>query len=101
MGVVYSMYDALVSINVPSDKAKAVIDAMEREMMDKIATKADLDHVQAILSRDISRVEDRVTASMKTGLAEMESKLTVRLGLLMVGTLTAATALVATTQYFR
>jgi predicted nucleic acid-binding Zn-ribbon protein len=53
MSVVYSMYDALVSINVPSDKAKAVIDAMEREMMDKVATKADLEHVQEVLSKDI------------------------------------------------
>ncbi len=43
MSVVYSLYDALVSINVPDDKARAVIDAMEREMMDKLATKADLD----------------------------------------------------------
>jgi hypothetical protein len=101
MGVVYSMYDALVSINVPTEKAKAVIDAMEREMMDKIATKPDLEHVQAILSRDITRVEERVTASIKTSMAEMESKLTVRLGLLMGGLLTAAAALVATAQYFR
>jgi len=28
----YSLYDALVSINVPSDKARAVADAMERDM---------------------------------------------------------------------
>jgi putative N-acetylmannosamine-6-phosphate epimerase len=64
MGVVYSMYDALVSINVPTEKAKAVIDAMEREMMDKVATKsdvenlrlatkADFDHVREVLSKDI------------------------------------------------
>src|SRR5262245_50456453 len=57
MGVVYSMYDALVSINVPTEKAKAVIDAMEREMMDKVATKADLEHVRDILSRDIRSLE--------------------------------------------
>jgi hypothetical protein len=53
VGVVYSMYDALVSINVPTDKAKAVIDAMEREMMDKVATKADLEHARDVLSNDI------------------------------------------------
>jgi hypothetical protein len=101
MGVVYSMYDALVSINVPTEKARAVIDAMEREMMDKVATKADLEHVQEILSRDITRVEERVTASMKTGMAELESKLTIRLGVMMGTMLTAATALIATVQYFR
>jgi phytoene/squalene synthetase len=38
----YSLYDALVSIHVPNDKARAVIDAMERDMGTTIATKADL-----------------------------------------------------------
>mgnify|MGYP006316935533 FL=1 len=32
MDYLYSLYDALVSINVPSDKARAVVDAMERDM---------------------------------------------------------------------
>jgi hypothetical protein len=56
MSVVYSLYDALVSIKVPDEKAKAVIDAMEREMMDKLATKADLEHVREILSKDIKGI---------------------------------------------
>ncbi|MEO8306791.1 MAG: hypothetical protein ABI616_01960 [Pseudomonadota bacterium] len=60
MGVVYSMYDALVSINVPTDKAKAVIDAMEREMMDKVATKSDLDHVRELISKDFEVVNGRI-----------------------------------------
>ncbi len=38
----YSLYDALVSINVPSDKARAVVDAMERDMATTLATKQDL-----------------------------------------------------------
>jgi hypothetical protein len=38
----YSLYDALVSINVPSDKARAVVDAMERDMSTTLATKQDL-----------------------------------------------------------
>ena len=80
MSVVYSLYDALVSINVPDEKAKAVIDAMEREMMDKIATKADLSHVREILSKDIDRLEDRV----KSQLATLETRLTVRLGTIAV-----------------
>lgn len=61
MGVVYSMYDALVSINVPTEKAKAVIDAMEREMMDKVATKADLEHMRLLLSKDIERTNERIS----------------------------------------
>ena len=42
MDYLYSLYDALVSIHVPSDKARAVVDAMERDMGTTIATKADL-----------------------------------------------------------
>jgi len=38
----YSLYDALVSISVPSDKARAVVDAMERDMGTTLATKQDL-----------------------------------------------------------
>jgi hypothetical protein len=32
MSYLYSLYDALVSISVPADKARAVVDAMERDM---------------------------------------------------------------------
>ena len=42
MDYLYSLYDALISINVPGDKARAVVDAMERDMGTTIATKADL-----------------------------------------------------------
>jgi hypothetical protein len=42
MDYLYSLYDALVSINVPNDKARAVVDAMERDMGTTIATKTDL-----------------------------------------------------------
>lgn len=37
-----SQYDALVSIHVPNDKARSVVDAMERDMGTTIATKTDL-----------------------------------------------------------
>jgi hypothetical protein len=32
MDYLYSLYGALVSISVPGDKARAVVDAMERDM---------------------------------------------------------------------
>jgi hypothetical protein len=64
MGVVYSLYDALVSINVPNDKAKAVIDAMEREMMDKLATKADVAHVKELLAKDIQSQTNTMTVRL-------------------------------------
>ncbi|MEO8445010.1 MAG: hypothetical protein ABI567_08415 [Gammaproteobacteria bacterium] len=43
MDYLYSLYDALVSIHVPNDKARAVVDAMERDMGTTLATKADLE----------------------------------------------------------
>ena len=77
MSVVYSLYDALVSIKVPDEKAKAVVDALEREMMDKIATRADvanlrlstqadLTHVREILSRDIQNLANTMTIKLGT-----------------------------------
>jgi hypothetical protein len=76
MSVVYSLYDALVSIKVPDEKAKAVIDAMEREMMEKLATKADLAHVREMVSKDLQifRID------FEHRLASMESRLIVKLG---------------------
>jgi hypothetical protein len=76
MSVVYSLYDALVSIKVPDEKAKAVIDAMEREMMDKLATKADLASVRELVSKDL----EMLRFSMDHKFEQLESRLTIRLG---------------------
>ena len=56
MSYLYSLYDALVSINVPSDKARAVVDAMERDMGTTLATKADL----KILDQKLEQVKELV-----------------------------------------
>jgi len=53
----YALYDALLSVNVPNDKARALVDAMERDMGTTIATKVDLqllrqELVGALASRD-------------------------------------------------
>jgi hypothetical protein len=60
-----SLYDALVSLNVPGNKARAVVEAMEREMSATLATKADLE----LLRKDVEL---------------MAATLTIRLGSLMV-----------------
>jgi hypothetical protein len=65
VGIVYSLYDALVSIKVPDEKAKAVIDALEREMMDKLATKADITHAREVLSRDLQAVQVATSNDLK------------------------------------
>jgi len=49
MQALYSLYDALISINVPADKAKAVVDAMERDMSTLLASKSDI----AMLRQDL------------------------------------------------
>jgi hypothetical protein len=98
MSVVYTLYDALVSIKVPDDKVKAVIDALEREMMDKIATKADVLHLRDSLSRDINSLArdlagtkdslskdiqrdiQVVRSEMEHRFERLESRLTIKLG---------------------
>jgi hypothetical protein len=49
----YSLYDALVSINVPSDKARAVVDAMEHDMGTTLATKKDLEAQTLVTKKDL------------------------------------------------
>lgn len=56
MDYLYSLYDALVSINVPGDKARAVVDAMERDMGMTLATKTDL----LLLKQDIAAVRQEL-----------------------------------------
>jgi hypothetical protein len=60
MEALYSLYDALISINVPNDRARAVVDAMERDMSDKLATKADLKHMHELISKDFQVVNARI-----------------------------------------
>ncbi len=45
-----SLYDALVSASVPPDKAKAVVQAMEKEMFSELATKQDLQNLKQELT---------------------------------------------------
>jgi len=92
----YSLYDALVSINVPNDKARAVVDAMEREMGTTLATKTDLDHLRvevrqeiALVRKDLEILSGRVRgeiAGVRKDLELLSTTMTVRLGsMLAVG----------------
>ena len=76
MDFLYSLYDALVGINVPFDKARAVVDAMERDMTTSIATKSD---VQA-LQRDIGTLRRDVAKDMEL----LRSSMTIRLGSMLI-----------------
>jgi hypothetical protein len=54
------LYDALIGINVPSDKARAVVDAMECDMGTTLATKPDLEILRRDLENRFALVEQRI-----------------------------------------
>ena len=89
MNYLYSLYDALVSISVPADKARAVVDAMEREMGTTLATKQDLLLLkQEIESRYtlLDQKLDGMRGDMARDLAALDLRMTVKLGsMLFVG----------------
>lgn len=86
----YSLYDALVSINVPNDKAQAVVDAMERDMGTTIATKTDLQ----LLKQDLHGLRQEFKADLQSlrqdnallrkDMELLSTSMTVRLGSIMV-----------------
>ncbi|MEX2149647.1 MAG: hypothetical protein WD793_05505 [Steroidobacteraceae bacterium] len=78
MDYLYSLYDALVSINVPSDKARAVVDAMERDMGTTLATKRDLEAQSLVTKKDL----ELVRSAMKQDLELLRSAMTQDLELL-------------------
>ncbi len=82
MNFLYSLYDALVSINVPSDKARAVVDAMERDMGTTLATKQDLEVLRrdvencfALVEQKIDGVESRLQQRIVTVDSKLEQKI--------------------------
>jgi predicted DNA binding CopG/RHH family protein len=95
----YSLYDALVSINVPSDKARAVVDAMERDMTIVLATKedmkllrSDLRQLELAAKADLKLLEQKIDnyrAESRTELhheiAMLRSSMTIRLGSMLAG----------------
>jgi hypothetical protein len=81
----YSLYDALIGINVPNDKARAVVDATERDMNTTLATKSDLLLLRQELKTDI--------VLLRKDMEAIESRLAIRLGsitVLAMGVLFAA-----------
>jgi hypothetical protein len=73
-----SLYDALVGIHVPNDKARAVVDAMERDMATTIATKADMQMLRSELHQQCTLI--------RKDMELLSTTMTVRLGsMLMLG----------------
>jgi hypothetical protein len=78
MSFQFSLYDALVSIDVPAEKARAVIDAMERDMGSTLATKQDI----LLLKQEIEHLKTDVARDLEL----LRSSMTVRLGSIQVVT---------------
>ncbi len=78
MDYLYTLYDALVSISVPTDKARAVVEAMERDMGTTLATKADL--------RLLEQRMETIKLSLEKDMEVLKSSMIVRLGSIQVVT---------------
>lgn len=75
MDFLYALYDALVSVNIPSDKARAVVDAMERDMGTTLATKSDLDSRQLLLRHELESFRREMSLEFAASRKDMESGL--------------------------
>jgi len=78
----YSLYDALVSINVPNDKARAVVDAMERDMATTIATKSDLQILRSELHQECALIRKDMEIMATSIIVRTGSMQVVAIGLL-------------------
>lgn len=91
-------YDALVSINVPSDKARTVVDAMERDMGTTLATKQDLALMRQELRQELHLLKQELFGVQRELKQDIENRsallaheigtqtlrMTVRLGSMLV-----------------
>ena len=71
----YSLYDTLVSIHVPNDKARAVVDAMERDMGTTIATKTDLQMLQSATKADLQLLRQELKTDQQLLRQELKTDL--------------------------
>ena len=74
----YSLYDGLVSSDVPNDKARAVVDAMERDMGTTIATKTDLQMLQSATKADLQLLRQELKTDLQMLRQELISSLASR-----------------------
>ena len=82
-----SLTNALADANIERQKAERIATEIFDAIHDHVATKQDLEHVEAALKADIAAVRTEVYASeqrMLLRLAEVEHRLTVRFASVMV-----------------
>lgn len=85
----YSLYDALVSIDVPSDKARAVVDAMERDMTTLLASKHDVAEMRLQTDSRFMQLDQKIEMlrlSVTKDIEALRAAMTIRLGsMLFIG----------------
>lgn len=87
MDYLFPLYAVLLSINVPNDRARAVVDAMERDMTSTIATKTDLQILRQDLAGSINDLRHEMRQEIGLVRKDMElqsSRLVVQLGSMLV-----------------
>ena len=86
-----AMYQALQAIQVPEAKVKAVIRALESDMLTLLATKSDLTNLDQRLTAEIGKATAEIAKTnhrLKEEIAKSDLKLTLRMAAMLAGTIT-------------
>jgi hypothetical protein len=102
MNTVLAIYDALLQAGVPDAPARRVVEALEQDMTNLLATKQDLllirqdfSHLEQLTTVKIEALGDRMTAlhqNLDLRLQSVESRVVIKLSIVM----TALTAMAGT-----
>ena len=74
MGVGHSLYDALVSINVPNEKALAVADAMEQDMLEKLMSRTEFKSEMQLVRQEFAAKLDLLARDIQATNARIDSQ---------------------------
>jgi len=89
MNFAISLYDALVAINIPAEKAKAVVSALEHDMTTALATKDDINTLSKTLSFRIKAQSTEFDLKLKA----QTNSIVIRLGAIIIATAAVLEAL--------
>jgi hypothetical protein len=64
MDFALAVYDALVAVNVPPDRARQVVDSLQRDMETQLATKKDLRQLEELTVLRFASLEARLDAGI-------------------------------------
>jgi uncharacterized membrane protein YheB (UPF0754 family) len=85
-----ALYNALAGIQIPHERARDVITAMQRDMLTSLATKSDLASLRELLEAKMEIVEartsarfDNLEAHTSARFDNLEARMTVKLGGIM------------------